>query len=143
METGWSGCYEAAMMTALVAGRDRSEGAEGLPRAVHPEVCHGLALEPSANVLFGHAWVEARGVAFDNSKGRGLVMPVADYYRQVWIRPQDVRRYSLKRALALIRETGTWGPWEGPVRGRWQVVRGVGPDGHIWEGEIVDLEPNT
>jgi hypothetical protein len=61
-------------------------------------------------VLFGHAWVESRGLVFDRSNGRDIIIPQSVYYAIGHI--NRVKKYNKAQVCKMIKKYGTYGPWE-------------------------------
>lgn len=86
----------------------------------HYLVCHGEATGRNqiAGVRFGHAWIEGDipemggAVVFDFSNGLNVIVPRDAYYVMGEIDPTTVRKYTAQEAIALMLETGHFGPWE-------------------------------
>lgn len=77
---------------------------------VHAEVAGQGPLE---GVRFAHAFVQAGDTVYDNTNGRGVVLP-AVLYRAIgnvdWI--GNYHTYTVDEAVAKMLEHGHYGPWE-------------------------------
>jgi len=83
---------------------------------MHPggRLVHGMVTGQGAieGLRYGHAWVEANGMALDHSNGRRIEMPVDAYYALGKIKPNECRYYTMAEAMAKMDELMHWGPWE-------------------------------
>ena len=100
-------CYRAAAASLMSLGCDSG----GL--LAHAEVTGQGVI---AGLRYGHAWMEIGDSVIDQSNGRTVCMRQDAYYELGNIEPESVRRYSWREAMALMTQTGHYGPWEEVVR---------------------------
>ena len=97
-------CYEAAA-NYLLSNADNPD-----LRIVHGEVAGQGPLE---GVTFGHAWIEDGDTVIDNSNGRQIRMPKADYYALGQIdRINNIHSYRPQEAMHRMLDTQVYGPWD-------------------------------
>jgi len=76
-------------------------------------LCHGVVTGQAGNVKgiqYAHAWLENGEAVFDYSNGAIVILSKAEYYRIGNI--ANVVRYSVREALKIALETGTYGCWD-------------------------------
>ena len=89
-------CYE-------VHGKAITEGMLGL-------LCHGTVWHPDVG-WHGHSWIELNeDVVIDISNGHHAVLRREVYYEIGKVK--DVKKYDVERAIELMLEKGTYGPWD-------------------------------
>jgi len=76
-------------------------------------LCHGVVTGQGGNVkgiCYTHAWLENGDVVIDYSNGSVLSLPREAYYRYGKI--EKVVRYTIRQAMEMALETGTYGCWD-------------------------------
>jgi len=106
-------CYAAAgraLMDAALGGLDGSL-----------VVVHGRpTLQVPPFVPYGHAWLERAvdlggfELVICEDAETGVQLPRELYYQLGRINPEECFRYDWAALRRWIKETGHWGPWEGP-----------------------------
>lgn len=96
-------CFESAFKMFF-------QGSDEDALLVHAEV---LGQGPLEGVRFSHAFVQANGTVYDNTNGRGVVMP-AVLYRAIGCIDEigNIHVYTRQQALEQATTTGHYGPWD-------------------------------
>ena len=71
------------------------------------QVVHALVTHPATGKRFWHAWVERRGLVYDDVNHRLAIRRFYDLFK-----PTDVRTYSPLEAMVYAVRTRHYGPWE-------------------------------
>lgn len=79
-------------------------------------LCHGVAIGrgPLDNIPHWHCWLEKNGIAYDNSNGSNVAMPIELYYSVGNINAEYVHKYTRQQARDKMLETEHYGPWDPP-----------------------------
>lgn len=87
-------------------------------------VVHGLVTGTGGEIeghVYGHAWVECRGLVADFSRSSSdpVIVPAQLYYIAGRVDVASRVSYSLAEARRLAVESGHYGPWEDFLKQQW------------------------
>ena len=71
---------------------------------------HGNLASLTQDKPVNHAWLEDLDFVYDISDGHKRLLLKNDYYFNDTI--TDVKKYTIRQALKLIKSSGNWGPWD-------------------------------
>ena len=71
---------------------------------------HGNLASLNQDKPLNHAWLEELDFVYDISDGHKRLLLKTDYYLNDTI--TDVKKYTTRQALKLIKSSGNWGPWD-------------------------------
>ncbi|BBO83118.1 hypothetical protein DSCO28_36840 [Desulfosarcina ovata subsp. sediminis] len=75
----------------------------------HHRLVHGNLASLNQDKPVNHAWLEELDFVYDISDGHKRLLLKKDYYLNDTI--TDVKKYTTRQALKLIKSSGNWGPW--------------------------------
>lgn len=76
----------------------------------HHRLVHGNLASFNQDRSVNHAWLEELDFVYDISDGHNQLLLKEDYYLNNTI--TNVKEYTIRQALDLIKSRGNWGPWE-------------------------------
>jgi len=79
-------------------------------------LCHGKVIGAKGSkvegLVFGHAWVEIRGVLLDFSNGKTLAAPLDKLYENGRIIKDSVKRYTPMQVADMVLKHEHYGAWD-------------------------------
>lgn len=70
---------------------------------------HGNLASLNQEKPVNHAWLEELDFVYDCSNGHNRLLLKENFYLDDLI--TNVRKYTVRQALKLIKSSGNWGPW--------------------------------